>query len=340
MCIWQLHRRKTRQVLPRSSNHNRQQFTNLSPGRKALQAIVYVVSPTYHPLTWSPDNQLTLSQHQPFIFTFLFDPQTPSLSNPSLYHSICHQLSPLQKPLSTSTSPATAAARIAISENTNINNTHHPELNTTNPPVYDLVYDPSNLSIRSSIPNIPDLAAYAGQETRHHHPWPRIECINIHHRLLSTYLDTRARPLELERTCKTSRGWWVVWVRMDSSPSPTSNDSEGGENDTPPTPTAATPAPQEAFLIRKASDYPTHPSTHSRGGSTSTTTGPSTGGSTSGLGVGITGSMSFFRDLGGAPSSRGGGSNGGSGDMGPAKLVEGLGLDARRYIERVLSLNR
>lgn len=49
--------------------------------------------------------------------------------------------------------------------------------------------------------------------------------------------------------------------------------------------------------------------------------------------------MSFFRDLGGAPSSRGGGSSGG-GDTGPAKLVEGLGLDARRYIERVLSLNR
>lgn len=128
---------------------------------------------------------------------------------------------------------------------------------------------------------------------------------------------------------------------MDSSFSSTaSNDNEGGGNDTPPTPTATTttPAPQEAFLIRKASDYPSHSSSHSRGGSTGTTAGPSTGGSTSGLGVGITGSMSFFRDLGGAPSSRAAGGSGG--DTGPAKLVQGLGLDARRYIERVLSLNR
>lgn len=217
-------------------------------------------------------------------------------------------------------------------------------------PVYDLVYDPSNLTIRSSIPNIPDLVAYTIPESPNFQPWPRIECINIHHRILSTYLDTRARPLEVERTCKTSRGWWIVWVRMinsDDNANDTENehkDEEVAKESNPSTPTAPSPSSSssspsqekgEAFLIRKASDSPPtgHSHSHSRGGST-----------------GTSGSMSFFRDLGGAPSSSSSSfpssfglstsSRAADVDTGPGKLVEGLGLDARRYIERLLSLNR
>lgn len=115
-----------------------------------------------------------------------------------------------------------------------------------------------------------------------------------------------------------------------------------GNASTPSTPTAPSssqPPPsqeekQEAFLIRKASDAPPTGHCHSRGGSTSNS-----------------GSMSFFRDLGGAPSSSSSSfpvslglstSSRGAADVdtGPGKLVEGLGLDARRYIERLLSLNR
>jgi hypothetical protein len=47
----------------------------------------------------------------------------------------------------------------------------------------------------------------------------------------------------------------------------------------------------------------------------------------------------FFRDLGGA-SSPGLSLQNSRMDTGPGKLVEGLGLDARRYIESLLSLNR
>jgi predicted component of type VI protein secretion system len=230
------------------------------------------------------------------MYTFLFDPQTSSLAHPSLYHSIHHQLNPLQESLNKSTSPANAAAQILVSGNTlDINQ----QFTTENQPVYDLVYDPTNLTIRSSIPNIPDLGfSLLDPSTT---LWSRVESLNIHHRLLSTYLETRSRSLEIERTCKTSRGWWVVWVRMSDASGKSINDKSTSPLDDPC---------QEAFLIRKASDH-ISTSSHARNNSGSR----------------------FFRDLGGASSP-------GLSDMGPGKLVEGLGLDARRYIENLLSLNR
>ncbi|KAL5365532.1 hypothetical protein BJX96DRAFT_14122 [Aspergillus floccosus] len=240
--------------------------------------------------------------NQPFMYTFLFDPETPSLADPTLYHTLHHQLGPLQKPLSHSTSPANAVTRILESETTTDGSQR---VAAQNQPVYDLVYDPSNLTIRSSIPSIPDL----GPEPLAHHdssspPWSRVESLNIHHRILSTFVETRSRSLELERTCKTSRGWWVVWVRIANAGTADQKSSGAASVGTDD-------SRQEAFLIRKASDH-IPPSSHIRNSS----------------------GTQFFRDLSGVGlgSSRT--------DTGPAKLVEGLGLDARRYIENLLSLNR
>ncbi|OGM41778.1 hypothetical protein ABOM_009252 [Aspergillus bombycis] len=215
-----------------------------------------------------------------------------------------------QYPSPTTTSPrvtqqvniaAIAAARISVSGHSlDINQRFSAE----NLLFYDLVYDPTNLTIRSSIPNIPDLGFSPLEAPRDPSATPlsRVESLNIHHRLLSTYIETRSRPLELERTCKTSRGWWIVWVRMsDPSYKPTSDDSNTSQPDD---------SRQEAFLIRKGSDY-VSTSSHARNKS----------------------GTRFFRDLGGASSP-------GLSDMGPAKLAEGLGLDARRYIESLLNLNR
>lgn len=73
-------------------------------------------------------------------------------------------------------------------------------------------------------------------------------------------------------------------------------------------------------MVRKASDYVSPSSQHNRTGSNS---------------------ARFFRDLGGAYSSSSfSGFQFSRADMAPGKLVEGLGLDARRYIESLLSLNR
>lgn len=282
---------------------------------KKLRVVVYAVSSTVQDPPGSRPPRLTpRNQHQPFMYTFLFDPEAPSLADPSLYQSIHHQLSPLHKTLVHSTSPANAAARISMSESAfDVNR----RFITKNQPVYDLVYDPSNLTIRTSVPNIPDLGAYS-PETRDPSasPWSRVESLNIHHRLLSTYVETRHRALELERTCKTSRGWWVVWVRFPEAGRRGGSSTSGGDDDAQETQSAdgRGDTRQEAFLIRKASDHVPSVS-HGRSGSGSR----------------------FFRDLGGATSP---GLASTRSDTGPGKLVEGLGLDARRYIENLLSLNR
>ncbi|RAK98385.1 uncharacterized protein BO80DRAFT_495617 [Aspergillus ibericus CBS 121593] len=257
-------------------------------GSVKLQAVVYI--------------------HRPFMYTFLFDPSAPALSDPSLYHNISHQLSPLHKPLSNSTSPVTAAMRVAMSDNAfDINK----RFSGKSQPVYNLVYDQTNLTIRSSIPNIPDLGSSINEpRDLATQPWSRVESLNIHHRLLSTHLETRSRPLEVERTCKTSRGWWIVWIRMSEPP----QQEQESTNSNASIHTATTDAHQEAFLIRRSSDS-VSPSGHARNSS----------------------STRFFRDLGGASSP---GLESSRTDTGPGKLVEGLGLDARRYIENLLSLNR
>ena len=264
------------------------------------------------------------------MFTFLFDPETPSLSSPTLYSSIHHQLGPLQKPLLSSTSPTTASARISLSDPSDPNNR-----STRSQILHDFIYDPSNLAIRSSIPNIPALGTPSSHpQNPHRSPppsqskpgtaWSRIESLAIHHRLLTTYIETRSRPLELERTCKTSRGWWIVWVRIPQTQGP--NPDSGPSTPAAPLSTASSSAalssidvnttapvqPQEAFLVRKASDY----------------VSPGHGRVSSGA--------RFFRDLGGASSKFGSG----RADTTPSKLVEGIGMDARRYIEGLLRFNR
>lgn len=296
--------------------------------------------------------QAVIYVNQPFMFTFLFDPETPSLNTPSLYTTIHHQLGPLQKPLLASTSPATAASRISQSENIPDPNKR---FSTQSQPVYDLVYDPSNLTIRSSIPNIPTLGTSItpsqtpkSPPSRHSSPSPspagfppplsRVESLAIHHRFLTTYTDTRSRPQELERTCKTSRGWWIVWVRLSPSnaaaypastlpsiPSSTAISTIASEDDhgtSSFSPSASLHAfsssqPLEAFIIRRASDY-VSPSSHTR----------------------VSSGARFFRDLGGASASSGLTGSSRAAETAPAKLAEGLGMDARRYIEGLLSLNR
>ncbi|KAJ5083751.1 hypothetical protein N7456_013178 [Penicillium angulare] len=285
--------------------------------------------------------QAVIYVHQPFMFTFLFDAETAPISSPSLYSSIHHQLGPLQKPLLSSTSPTTAATRISADPATDPKK----HFSAQSQPAFDLVYDPSNLTIRCSIPNVPRLISFSQSPEIGHSPrtpspsptrpqttqqWSRIESLAIHHRLLTTYMDTRSRPQELERTCKTSRGWWVLWVRIPQSttfsPKPQALSSVSSsvalssldqtEAESSPLCTlipAPSSRPQEAFLVRKASDY-VSPASHGR----------------------MSSGARFFRDLGGASSKF----SIARAEATPSKLVEGIGLDARRYVEGLLRFNR
>lgn len=222
----------------------------------------------------------------PFIFTFLFELQTDTLAMPSFYRSLHHQLGPLQRPLATCTSPEKVSARLweaaapkstASSENSQ--------------PIWDLVYDPVRLTVHTTLPNIPEPALSTNApSTSEAPPWTRIEALSVHSQVLNTYISTRRRTSELETTCKTSRGWWVVWMRLPHGPVTKTSDARNF---------------REAFLIRKASDY-VAPMAQRSGGR-------------------------FGRDASGSSAA---------GGWGPGKLAEGIGIDARQYIEGILSLNR
>ena len=171
---------------------------------------------------------------QPFIFTFLFERQTDALAMPSFYRSLHHQLGPLQRPLLTSTSPSKVSERLweaAAPKST--------ASTKSSQPICDLVYDPARLTVHTTIPNIPEPGPYPvdkGETV----PWTRVEAMSVHSQILNTYSSTRQHTAEQERTSKTSRQWWVVWMRL-----PQTGSARG----------VGSGAYREAFLIRKASDY-------------------------------------------------------------------------------------
>jgi hypothetical protein len=193
--------------------------------------------------------------------------------------------------------------------------------------------------VHSSLPNIPDpgtlIAEGLSSKTSPDEGWTRIEALNVHSQILSTVTSTRRSLNEIERTCKTSRGWWVVWMRLPpsqsascpaSGPAPHSARSSplpsdaDGDGDGAKTGSVAfnTDELREAFLIRRARD--SEPlqvkSTGSRIAS----------GMWNGMGMG-----------GSTQAQRMGGKAAG---WGPRGLAEGIGIDARRYVDDLLSLNR
>ena len=231
--------------------------------------------------------------NKPFIFTFLFQLRTDSLAWDGLYRSLHHQLSPLRKPLGNSTAYRP----------------ERPDQGATAAQIYDLIWDAKALTLHSTIPNIPDPGTIQNGEPT---AWPRVEALNTHMQILNVYIATRADVLELERTCKTSRGWWVVWSRIiereqgastssheqDEQQSPGLEDEEDDSNEEETTKSTHQDhtISKEIFLLRKASD---HGGSHVR-----------------------------------AVSLGGGWADGAS------RLAQGIGVDTRRYIEGLLSLNR
>ncbi|KAM0287514.1 hypothetical protein ACHAQH_000468 [Verticillium albo-atrum] len=242
--------------------------------------------------------------NKPFIYTFLFGLRTDNLAWNSFYKSLHQQLAPLQKPLLASTRyrperPSTGASGASI---------------------YDVVWDPTALTVHSTLPNILDPSQLPPEGVQ---AWSRIEAINTHMQLLNMHALTRRSITELERTCKTNRGWWVVWQRIldrtgsvqspDGPQSPeeattdeasaSTEDLDASESDADrPQKTSPPPASRvdkEIFLIRRASD---HASSRGFGGTFAETRG--------------------------------------SWGEGAGRLASGIGVDTRKYIEGLLSLNR
>jgi hypothetical protein len=129
--------------------------------------------------------------NKPFLFVFLFNPDTRSLEDPTMYRSLHYQLAPLRKPLLQSTSY------------------RPPKPDSGGPSVLDLVWDADSMGVHCAIPNIPDVPTATS--------WTRTEALGVHSHILNVHGATRSRP-ELERTAKTNRGWWIIWTRILARP--------------------------------------------------------------------------------------------------------------------------
>lgn len=154
--------------------------------------------------------------NKPFIYTLLFELRTDALALPGLYRSLHVELAPLQRPLLDSTSQPLARPDLSSAA-----------ASDARIPIFDLIWDPTHLTISCTIPNIPPPAQSAVDSVI---PWSRLEALNTHTQILNMYNATRSEDPELERTCKTSRGYWVVWTRVSNPeeiPSPSPKPSPG-----------------------------------------------------------------------------------------------------------------
>ncbi|KAK3685483.1 hypothetical protein B0T22DRAFT_517617, partial [Podospora appendiculata] len=266
---------------------------------------------------------------RPFIFIMLFQLHTDSLAFDGFYRSLHHELASLHRPLLTSTSYRPEKPSLSGNDNSNSNS------NSATAQIYDLIWDPRSLTIHSTIPNIPNPSSSSSSSSSSTLPpssaWSRIEALNTHNQIINMFMTTRDDPAGLERTCKTSRGWWIVWNRVVEQVPPLQGrispaTSAPDEDDTAPARRQSfyddddddddqdslhqvSPdlvVSKEIFLIRKASD-------HAAGGLR-----------------GVSGSFASSSTAGGA----------GAWTDGASRLAQGIGVDTRRYIEGLLMLNR
>lgn len=300
--------------------------------------------------------------HAPFIYTMLFDPGCPLLTYPSFYHDLHNHLTPLQGPLLRSTDPATVAASLVSS----LPQPQSPSRGLSHP-IYDFVYSPRNLTVRSSIPNIPapGTAAAEGISSAdgEANAWTRVEALSVHSRIIDTVSETRAskdesfhnvKRGERERILKTGRGWWIIWMRVSITEDAivSSYDSEGTHSNDTSIHSSQIEAGhtqeargrrdeeyKEAFLIRRSNDA-------SSAGGRRTSAYRATNNSGGWMqGMGNSALAPFSRFTGSATQARRVSTDTGASETrvtGTSGVgsVGGIGVDSRKYIEGLLSLNR
>lgn len=264
---------------------------------------------------------------RPFVFVMLFELRTEVLAMPGLYRSLHHQLIPLHKPLLSSTTYQPLKPEISTKEDTT--------------PIYDLIWDPKSLTVSSNIPNIPDPYHVHYLESSIP-PWSRVEALNTHMQIILTYTSATSTPFELERTCKTSRGWWVVWTRVPYPDEPPPTSLPQPNNKRPPGMITDDDTPSGSLLHTKVKSTiaesttgtsvsgPAHPFLESKPKSPVV------------LGKEIFLIRRASDYVSSKVGSRFSGSSAGSDSWtsNPGKLVQGIGVDTKWYIESLLNLNK
>ncbi|KAF7536194.1 hypothetical protein G7054_g4723 [Neopestalotiopsis clavispora] len=275
---------------------------------------------------------------KPFIYTFLFENRTDSLAWDSLYKSLHHQLEPLRKPLASST----------------LYRPGKPDAGAKASHIFDLIWDPKSLIIHSTIPSIPDPIPLIRPETKQQTTWSRLEALSTHMQMLQTYGGTREDHSEVERTSKTSRGWWVVWTRVLESRENTTSSS--GEAKAPPSLPGENSQDSEFSNSTADSSNSALPSIDSAATENVATTGSGEAQSGAAPTLRETGQQNrkgrrlkvskeifLIRRAGEGVSRRTSSlsqiSEGREGWMdGASRLAQGIGVDTKRYIEDLLSL--
>jgi len=272
--------------------------------------------------------------NQPFIFVFLFELRTDVLALTSLYQSLHKQIGSLIKPLTNSTS-----FRVSRPEMGN------PKDSST--PIYDLIWNPKSLIVTSTIPNIPD-SFLPPQDLPEWQVWSRIEALNTHMQIINTYIASSTDSTEMERTCKTSRGWWVVWTKIPDPESPLPSLSSGQVKIAPLISEESTESRRSKFRLS-----PTRTSPTGRASRGTSTFGPSmySGSAHPFLETMIDESVPRHKeiflirrasDYVAAKPRRFTGAAAGSESSwtsGPGRLAQGIGVDTKRYIEALLNLS-
>ncbi|RVD81247.1 uncharacterized protein DFL_009118 [Arthrobotrys flagrans] len=220
------------------------------------------------------DKQLVLEECRlvayaayPFIFAMLFRSTNESLTKPSFYKLLHQQLGPLKGPL------------ISSSEKQYQPSNHKG--------VFDLIFDPATLTVHTSLPSIPEPVFNTPLDITTNGGLPRVEALHVHSQILRVIEDTRWKDIPLgapsgerERTNRTTRGWWIAWMRLEgvepqnrsqltSTTSPaTTIDSQVEQQGLIPPADEITSfigsvsknrrGRREAFIIRKGSDHRTH----------------------------------------------------------------------------------
>ena len=262
--------------------------------------------------------RLVLYDDAPFLYALIFDPGTHSLAIPSFYRSLHESLSPIRKTLEQCTSAERVSQRLSSSLPTR----------GLQADVYDLVYDPTNITVRSSIPDIPIPHDPDTDQPNTIRTWTRSEALNVHSQILSTLAEARTNQTVRELCIKTQRDWWVDWMRFRSKHS----------NEMAPDflalPSSSTPIKEhkEAIMVRKASEEGATKTKSHRKSRSLGRLSISSGVQAMGLGGLVGQEQQNENAFGEEPDS--------ASSWEAGRFAEGTGIDPRKYIESLFNLNR
>ncbi|PHH61743.1 hypothetical protein CDD81_7990 [Ophiocordyceps australis] len=172
--------------------------------------------------------------------------------------------------------------------------------------IMSLVWDPASLAVHCSLPNIAAPSTSDADE-----PWSRLDALSTHVHLVNLWAATR-RTSDVESTLKTSRGWWIVWTRLAAQPlSGTAVDAGLG------TIVESAHASEAPASPRSSTDAPDPHAPHGDAQ------------------LQADKEIFLIRRASDHVGLRGDKTDGADG---AARLLQGIGIDTRRYVEDLLSL--